>query len=220
MRVLIVDHGPLAERDALVDALTLAGCAVRSVVVSAARPSAESARHARFVVCGDSADADVPIAIPWFERTPETRTVFADLSDHELNFFRHALRNAVYEEVDAFDPRIVHARQLGILSHVALESGVPYVAQVAGPELSAAAADTRLARFIDESAENAGRLLVRGEARMPSMAARYPEAADRLRLDLLADAATADPRAWGEWLVSEYRAVLADRFGASRGGQG
>ena len=77
-----------------------------------------------------------------------------------LDAFRRALRRRLDAEVVAFDPQIIHVQGLGILGHLALETGVPYLISTWGDELLACQNDSPLRTYAQQAAENAGRILI------------------------------------------------------------
>lgn len=177
MRVLLTNHVPLhgsvtgTYTHDLAVGLQRAGHEVRVLVLDdrAGRAERESGLGragddepfaVRRVVCkpGDAA-ADLPFAFPCFTAHPRSSQSFYALSDEQIARYRDVLRRCLDEEISAFDPQVVHAQHIGLLGHLALEAGVPYVLSATGSDLLAYAADERYRRFAEEAAENAGRIL-------------------------------------------------------------
>src|SRR4029079_10134825 len=125
----------------------------------------EFGSHVRRVVCrSNSVGADLPFEFPCFTPHPRSGQLFSTLSDAQLAQYREVLRLALDDEVDEFDPHIVHAQHIWVLGHLALEAGVPYVLSTDGTELACLAADSRYARLSQEAAENASRLVIANSA--------------------------------------------------------
>src|SRR5690349_12760289 len=70
-----------------------------------------------------------------------------------LDAFRRAARRRIDAEVAAFDPQVIQVRGLGVLGHLALETGVPYLISTWGNELSACQNDSRLHTYAQQAAE-------------------------------------------------------------------
>ena len=176
MRVLLTNHVPLDGSASgyythdLAVGLQQAGHDVRVLVLDdhAEKPGRETGEErvgdelfpVRRVMCkpGD-AGADLPFAFPCFISHPRSDQSFYTLSDEQIARYRDVLRRHLDEEINAFDPQVVHAQHIWILGHLALEAGVPYVLSATGSELLGYAADERYRRFAEEAAENAGRIL-------------------------------------------------------------
>lgn len=207
MRVLLTSHQPFhqgiggANVYRLFERLAAAGHEVR-VLLAGAVPSTVSA--ARTMVCApDASAADYPHELPTLYAEPFDRRSFASLDDELLGAYREALRCGLDEEIASFDPHIIHVQHLWIDGHLALESGAPYVASAYPHELVAADADSRLQRYVCETAENAGRILV-GDTRLErQLEQRFEISPDRFApSDIPIDD-----------LVSLYRRVSEARFG-------
>lgn len=138
--------------------LSDAGHEVRAVVADSAR---DTRVNVRTIVCAPSAfDADLPYEIPLLAAPRRSARSFLALSSTQLAAYREALRGVLDEELGGFDPEIVHVQHLWLDGHLVLESGAPYVVSAFADELDAADADSRYLRYVQETAENAGRILV------------------------------------------------------------
>lgn len=122
--------------------------------------------------------------------------------------FRAIMRGRLDIEIGSFDPQIVHVHGLGVLGHLALESGAPYVVSVFAEDLSAERGDSIWGPQAQEAIENAGYVIVDSEATSHAVQARFGE------VQAMTIAAGAiEPRIEGslEWLWEVYRAVIARR---------
>lgn len=209
MRVLLTSHQPFHQGIGgtnvfrLFERLTAAGHDVRVFLAGALR---ETKCDARTIVCSSNDPAaDYPYDLPTLYAIPFERGSFPSLSDDRLGEYREALRVGFDEEIDYFDPHIVHVQHLWIDGHLALESGAPYVASAYAQELGASDADGRFSRYVRETAENAGRILVGDSWLARQLERRFELAPDRFtKSDLSVDE-----------LLGVYRAVSEARFGAA-----
>lgn len=218
LRVLLTSHLPLGEDSSGGEALRLArglvrrGHQVRALVADdrADRPD-EPGFGVRRVVCrtGEGA-ADLPFALPRFAPAPGA-LAFGDLSDGQLAQYREVFRRRLDAEVSAMDPQVIHCQHAWLHAHLALETGVPYVVSAWGPELDAAAADPRFVRFVEQSAENAGRIFAPDAALAQRLPAGARRVAGRVVLPPLhvEDDATLAAR-----VAEVYLSVLEAWFGA------
>lgn len=207
MRVLLTSHQPFHQGIGgtnvfrLYERLLAAGHEVRVFLAGALR---ETKCEVRTVVCApNSPGADFPYELPTLYAEPFERRSFPSLDDAQLSDYREALRSAFDEEIAYFDPHIVHVQHVWIDGHLALESGAPYVASAYGQELVAADADGRFSRYVRETAENAGRILI-GDSWLERQLQR--------RFDLPPDLFVQNDLCVDE-LLRVYRGVSEARFG-------
>lgn len=161
--------------------------------------------HVRLVTIGDTRS---PINVD--HCVIDARTGFESFGDHELFDYRDRLRDVLDAEIRDFDPHLVHAQHAWLFAHLALEAGVPYVANLWPAELDALARDNRFERIAHEAAENAGRLIVSDE-QLSSRLSQVFTGLDRERLVFVRP----DDPAWIDHVLAAYRATLTQRFGDS-----
>jgi hypothetical protein len=209
MRVLLTSHQPFHQGIGgtnvyrLYDRLLAAGHEVRVFLAGAIR---ESKRETRTIVCApNNPAAEFAHELPTLYTEPFERHSFPSMNDQDLGEYREALRAGFDEEIAFFDPHIVHVQHLWIDGHLALESGAPYVVSAYTHELAALDADERFTRYVRETAENAGRILVND-----SWLARELERRFELSPDLFgAQNLNVDD------LIQVYRGVSEARFGTA-----
>lgn len=214
MRILLLSHVPFGEKPwgattaAVAQALAPAGHHVRSLVVDeTASPPGDVA--VRRVICRATPPADLALALPQFVAKAPGQQTFLDLDNRELADYRDVLRRGLDDEIDRFDPQLIHVERLWLFGHLALETGVPYLVATDGIELPLARADERYRRFVQETAENAGRIVVSGPSTRDSVLEACGELDDRVVVAPRRDESVIDE----PWLVELYGQVLADRFG-------
>ncbi len=64
---------------------------------------------------------------------------------------------------DAFDPSVIHCCELWLTGTLALETGVPYLTQVHGDDLTLYETLEHYRQWVDQAAENASRVIVATE---------------------------------------------------------
>lgn len=77
--------------------------------------------------------------------------------------FRTLMRRRLDIEIIDFDPQVIHVHGLGVLGHLALESGAPYVVSAFAEELSLVQAESTECQHAQEAIENAGCVIVDGD---------------------------------------------------------
>ncbi len=207
MRVLFAQHVPFdadPRAQHLGHQLLASGHDVHGLSVDPAPSNIEpfSIRH---VLCSSVAtDADLPFELPQITPNGSSKRSFASLSDRELTDYRQILRDHLDAEVHTFDPHIIHVQSVWLLGQLALETGVPYVVTVWGPELDDAVLDHRYRPFVEQAAENAGRLIVGDKIQHDRLVATIAGIRDRVVI-ARPDDITAH--------LEIYYSVLNQRFG-------
>ena len=82
-------------------------------------------------------------------------------------------REQIDQQIVAFDPHIVHLCAIGMVGHLVLESGVPYLLSTWGNELVEFERDPRLYDLAQQVLENAGGVLFDGEATRRRIESRF-----------------------------------------------
>ncbi|MCE9603446.1 MAG: glycosyltransferase [Planctomycetia bacterium] len=227
MRILFTSHEPLdgAVSGRFVDSaargLASAGHQVRILCVDD-EPGEEVEPNVRRVVChATDRRAPFPHAMPTFggvasptavAEAGRSNVTFAALSDRQLSDYRDLLRAEFDREIDLYDPCIVHVQHVWLFGHLALEAGIPYVLSAHPQEFEVARTDSRYRRYMQETAENACRILSHGAA---------ARAVNELVGDLegrvvpfpLPSNESLGKARWWESLPALYRASLIERFG-------
>ncbi len=185
LRVLLTSHEPFGQGPGGQEVLRLARGLSRwdhqVRVLLADASDQQAAWESRFtfsvrrVTCrSEDPKADVPIRLPSFEPGPQGMS-FGRLSEGQWQMYEERFRQAMQEELQTFDPQVIHCQYAWIHARLALETGLPYVVSVWGPELETAKQDGRFQKLVEQSMMGAARLLVPD----PGLAYRLPAEARR-----------------------------------------
>lgn len=190
MRILLTHHLPLAGSATgrctrtLANALALAGHEVLCLIVEGRRGQATQSDTFAIerVRChpGDPR-ADLAMDLPSLGLHAATRLTFAELRDDQVVEYRNALRRKLDRCIEKFDPHLVHCQHAWLFSHLALESGAPYVISVQGPELRVLREGERYRRLVEQAVENASRVLVTCRSIAAQVGELFPECAGRIQ---------------------------------------
>ena len=185
MRVLLTSHFSLSQFGSGVQArdlavgLLAAGHEVHCLSVSNV-PEQGFSFPVRTIVCSpDISDADLTFPVPDFYRRGQSSFLFGDLSDEQLSRYREVFRQRLDEEVDRFNPHVIHGQHIGVQGELILETGVPYVLTAHAAELCSLSEDARLEPLAIQAAENAGRILVGSEQLRTRLLSRFTDVAER-----------------------------------------
>jgi hypothetical protein len=218
MRILLVNQGPLRGAEsglpfaALGGALAAAGHEVRRLAVDSQEPSSDLVPTRCISSHSGEPQMILPMETPQSSDDPAGAHSLKELSDQQLIAHRDLLRQALDAEIDAFDPHIVHVQPIGVLAHLALEAGAPYVLTASGVELPVDRLDPRFRRLAEEAAENAGRIVALTEDIRVRMIAAFGDLDGRV-VAMPAELNAAPQTETANWLTEIYRQVLTDRFG-------
>jgi hypothetical protein len=213
MRILLTHHFPLGYGTVgqyvsdLAQILQFSGHDVRVIVIGG--PPQRDGLKLRAIEClRDDLQRALPFDVPWFGIEPEGTLTFETLSSQQFSIYREVLRHELDEEVEAFDPQVIHAQYVWLWGQLALETGVPYVLSAWGPEFVSRARDDRYRPLADQAAENAGRIFVPDEHVRREVLDTFEDVA--LRAVLMPTKVDASLVAA---LINHYQAVLDERFG-------
>ncbi len=207
MRVLLTSHLPLRRgiAGARLAWLREQLSSAHEIRVVQCGPSRDVPDDVRVVVCSSKdPTADLPFDVPVMKWELTASPSFNALSNAQLAAYREAFRAAIDTEIEHFNPQVVHIQHLWIDGHLVLESGAPYVVSAYAGELATADADARFLRYVQETAENAGKILVADAAIRNQLANRFDLHPDRF----IAQQLPIDE------LTKHYQAVHNARFGS------
>jgi hypothetical protein len=137
--------------------------------------------------------------------------------------FLAAMRLRLDGEVADFDPQVIHLQGIGLLGHLALESGVPYLILALGEdleELTVGQDGSTLHTAAQQAVENAGRIVVDSPEARRRVLASFGELDDIVVSEELATLGSAenatDPNcrtgsASLDWLWNLYREIVTRR---------
>lgn len=219
MRILLANHlpwnvaasGRLMAR--LVQGLRHLGHDVRSLAIDDGGHASQLGL--RRVMLHATSPATAP-PCPRFTADAAQGLTFDALTASQLGEYRQALRTALDDEIDQFDPHIVHAMHVWVWAHLALETGVPYVATAMIDELDALRHlphNNELHELAQQAAENAGRIVLESTSLTPRVHEAFGDVEERL-LVLPPREPPGDDVTYIQALADAYRLVITERFGA------
>jgi len=208
MRILLAHDAPL-DSDATGSHLASLAALLQGlghearILLIADRPVSDSKLEVVTVVASsDNPAADLPFARPAFMPADGRSQDYGALTDSDLVRYRQVLRERLDSQIVEFNPHVIHCQHVWVFAHLILESGAPYVVTAYDAEIDALAHDRRYARFAQEAAENAGRILVASEELAIRVMDTFARPADRVTV--------VSPAAAGQ-VVSIYESVLRER---------
>ncbi|HVX12208.1 MAG TPA: hypothetical protein VHC22_13590 [Pirellulales bacterium] len=134
--------------------------------------------------------------------------------------FRAAMRLRLDAEVSDYDPQVIHVQGVGLLGHLALETGVPYLILTFGEELAASLAGSTVRADAQQAIENAGRIVVDTPQAREQILTAFGEIDTIIVADRLAEFSSSPEAAEGsgdaggpslDWLWAMYCEIVARR---------
>jgi hypothetical protein len=155
-------------------------------------------------------------------------------TDKGVYEFRAAMRLRLDAEVAVFDPQVIHVQGIGLLGHLVLESGVPYLMLALADELAISLAGSSVRTDAQQAVENAGRIVVDTPETGRQVLATFGEIESIMVVDGLAEFSslpfspppdardgtddTAPPSL--DWLWGMYREIISRRHRSPGGDAG
>jgi hypothetical protein len=140
----------------------------------------------------------------------ELRELVSNRTDDDIGLAenRAAMRMSLDREVAVFDPQVIHIQGIGVLGHLALETGVPYVISAFSEELAVGQVGSKLHNFSQQAVENAGCVLVESDHTRRRLLAEFGE----VETIVVANEITNAPVETGlAWLWQLYRQIADAR---------
>lgn len=130
----------------------------------------------------NSDEAQVGFNFPTFTTHPRSVQTFYDLSDAQMADYVDVWRNHIGRAVASFKPDIIHAHHVWVTSHIAAETGLPYVISVHGTDLMGFRNGPRYRDLALTAAEKAYRLIAISRQVAADTAETYGLPAEKIEL--------------------------------------
>jgi glycosyltransferase involved in cell wall biosynthesis len=166
MKILLINHFPLEGSGSgvytrnLAIELTKRGNEVRVIFPENEKPREEIFEQRPIYFKGlNSTDWDLDYDFPCFTSHPRSMNTYYDLNDKQMKDYIDVFLKRVKEEVDDFNPDIIHAQHLWIAPFAASKTKVPYVVTAHGTDLKGFKKDSRYHKYALEGARNASKII-------------------------------------------------------------
>ena len=108
---------------------------------------------------GEAPTGALPFNFPCFTTHPRSNNTFAKLTDEQLDMYCDAFRTAIAEEVERFQPDVIHGQHVWILPTLAPEN-VPLVVTAHGTDLMGYSKWAKMRGFAEEAMRRARKVIV------------------------------------------------------------
>lgn len=166
MKILLINHFPLEGSGSgvytrnLAIELTKRGNKVRVIFPENEKPREEIFEQSPIYFKGqNSVNWDLDYDFPCFTSHPRSINTYYDLNESQMKDYIELFVKRVKEEVDDFNPDMIHAQHLWIAPYAASKTNVPYVVTAHGTDLKGFKKDERYHKFAIEGARNASKII-------------------------------------------------------------
>ena len=121
----------------------------------------------------------LPFNFPCFTTHPRSLTTFFDLDDKQLEAYLSSFERAINKAVAEFQPDVIHAQHIWLLSWLAKKTGVPYVVTAHGTDLMGYQRSTRFREYAREAASGAKRIITISNDNNELVSELFPDCAGK-----------------------------------------
>ena len=122
---------------------------------------------------------ELPFNFPCFTTHPRSTMTFFDLDENQLEAYLSAFDKAIKKAVEEFEPDVIHAQHIWLLSWLAKKTGVPYVITAHGTDLMGYQHGARFREYADEAAAGAKRIITISNDNDELVKELFPGCADK-----------------------------------------
>ncbi len=164
MRILLLNHFPLTGSGSGVYTKNIAASLIKkghdvciimpeNEVVSNQEDNIKI--HPVYFQGGSHIEGELPFNFPCFTTHPRSTQTFYDLTDKQLDLYVEAFDKAIKEEIDNFQPDIIHAGHIWILPYIASKYNIPLIITAHGTDLLGYKESQRFRKIAEEAANHA-----------------------------------------------------------------
>jgi len=120
----------------------------------------------------------LPFNFPCFTTHPRSNTTFAQLSAEQLDAYCEAFRTAIAQEVERFQPDVIHGQHVWILPTLA-PADIPLVVTAHGTDMMGYSKWASLRHYAEEAMQRARKVIVISKDNQGLVEQSFPEAAKK-----------------------------------------
>jgi len=120
-------------------------------------------KHPVFFTGKENIEGALPFNFPCFTTHPRSSFTFYEMSEAQIMNYLSVFEREIKKEIEAFQPDIIHAQHIWLLSYVVSKLGYPYVVTAHGTDLMGYRKSEEFRKFAYNAAANAGRVIVISE---------------------------------------------------------
>lgn len=127
-------------------------------------------------------DGALPFNFPCFTTHPRSTKTFYELTEEELNLYINAFKNAIEEEIETFQPDIIHAGHIWILPSIAANYNIPLIITAHGTDLIGYEESRTFRPWANHAVENASSIITISEENTELVNKCFPYAKEKTQL--------------------------------------
>ena len=129
---------------------------------------------------GTTIDNALPFNFPCFTTHPRSVQTFAGLSDEEMEMYKAAFEKAIDEEIETFQPDIIHGQHVWILPSLAVGKGVPLVLTAHGTDLMGYDKWPQFREYAEKAMEACSSVISISKDNCELIEERFPDQKDKI----------------------------------------
>lgn len=189
MRILMINHFPLSGSGSGVYTLNVANSLKRlghDVCIIMPENSTKYERvegiklHPVYFKHEESIKGQLPFNFPCFTTHPNSTTTFFDLTDEQIKLYQKAFDTAIKEEIEQFQPDIIHAQHIWLLSNLATKYDIPTIITVHGTDLLGYNMSDRFQKEVEQAVLKASHLITVSEDNEVLVKDMFPQSKDKV----------------------------------------
>ena len=119
--------------------------------------------HPVFFTGKEIIEGALPFNFPCFTTHPRSTFTFYEMSEAQLMDYLSVFEREIRKEINVFQPDIIHAQHIWLLSYIVSKLGYPYIVTAHGTDLMGYRKSEVFRDIADNAASNAGRVIVISE---------------------------------------------------------
>ena len=138
--------------------------------------------HPVYFKSGNNIQGEIPFNFPCFTTHPRSTQTYYDLTEEELKTYINAFKNALDEEIETFNPDVIHAGHIWILPSIAADYNIPLIITAHGTDLIGYEESERFRPYAENAAKHAESIITISEENSELVKKYFPFAKEKIKL--------------------------------------
>ncbi len=187
MKILLINHAPLTGSGSGVYNANIANSLIRKghevrIIVPDNIPVTEENVHPVYFTDKEQLPNALPFNFPCFTTHPRSVNTFQALTLEEYTLYKKTFKQTIQEEIDNFNPDVIHASHIWTLAEIASEFDIPLVVTAHGTDLFGYNEWERFRKEAIKAAFDAYKIITISEDNSKLVAETFPFANDKIEL--------------------------------------
>ena len=187
MKILLINHFPLTGSGSgvytenLANSLTKKGHEVKIILPENIKVTNDKI-HPVYFKNNEIIKNQLPFNFPCFTTHPRSTQTFYELNDEQLTQYISAFKKVIEEEIKNFNPDIIHAGHIWVLTSLATKYNIPVITTAHGTDLIGYSKDSRYHKYALDAAMNSSEIITISKKNNDLVKSIFPFATDKTTL--------------------------------------